>query len=219
MNPSAEALLARVRAALEASGNGGQKTARKADFRAVLPPARGGEAELTALFAQNASELNAEYRACGSFDGAVAFLKELAAREGWKRLAAHRGGLAEKAAGALGLAATWTDGGYDLAELERCDVSITDCDALVAQTGGALVNARSAGGRALSVLPHHHVVVAPRERLLPDLPAAFELLEKKYGPDYPSFISFITGPSRTADIEQTLVLGAHGPRKLTILMF
>jgi L-lactate dehydrogenase complex protein LldG len=52
--------------------------------------------------------------------------------------------------------------------------------------------------------------------LLPDLPAALELLRRKYAPDYPSFISLITGPSRTGDIERILVLGAHGPKKLTI---
>jgi L-lactate dehydrogenase complex protein LldG len=80
-----------------------------------------------------------------------------------------------------------------------------------------LVTSRSAGGRALSVLPPHHVVVVRREKLLPDLQAGFELLKSKYAANYPSFISLITGPSRTGDIERILVLGAHGPKKLTIL--
>jgi L-lactate dehydrogenase complex protein LldG len=65
-------------------------------------------------------------------------------------------------------------------------------------------------------LPPHHVVLARKEQLLRDLPAAFELLKKKYSANYPSMISFITGPSRTGDIERILVLGAHGPKKLTI---
>ena len=81
-----------------------------------------------------------------------------------------------------------------------------------------LVTARSAGGRALSVLPPHHVVLARREQLLADLPAAFELLQRNYATSYPSFISFITGQSRTGDIERILVLGAHGPKKLTIVL-
>jgi len=67
------------------------------------------------------------------------------------------------------------------------------------------------------VLPPHHVVIARREQLVADLPAAFDLLQQKYSPDFPSMISFITGPSRTGDIERILVLGAHGPKKLTIL--
>ena len=79
-----------------------------------------------------------------------------------------------------------------------------------------VVTSRSAGGRALSVLPPHHVVLARREQLVPDLPAAFALLKPKYGANYPSMISFITGPSRTGDIERILVLGAHGPKHFTI---
>jgi L-lactate dehydrogenase complex protein LldG len=109
-----------------------------------------------------------------------------------------------------------TDRPYAVAELEGCQASVTQCDALVAQTGSVLVTSRSAGGRALSVLPPHHVVLARREQLVRDLPEAFAFLKKTYAPQYPSFISFITGPSRTGDIERILVLGAHGPKKLTI---
>jgi L-lactate dehydrogenase complex protein LldG len=101
--------------------------------------------------------------------------------------------------------------------LESCDAGISECDALVAQTGSVLVTSRSAGGRALSVLPQHHVVLAWRSQVVSDLPAAFGLLKRNYAENYPSFISFITGPSRTGDIERILVLGAHGPRKLSIL--
>jgi len=91
--------------------------------------------------------------------------------------------------------------------------------ALIAQTGSVLLTARSGGGRALSVLPPHHVVIARREQLLPDLPAAYALLHKKYGPaSWPSMITLITGPSRTGDIERILVLGAHGPKKLTVIL-
>jgi L-lactate dehydrogenase complex protein LldG len=118
---------------------------------------------------------------------------------------------------ALGLPGVWTDSGYDVNEMESCDAGVSECDALVAQTGSVLVTSRSAGGRALSVLPPHHVVLARREQLVADLPAAFALLERKYAGSYPSFIGFITGPSRTGDIERILVLGAHGPKKLTIL--
>jgi L-lactate dehydrogenase complex protein LldG len=61
-------------------------------------------------------------------------------------------------------------------------------------------------------------VIARRDQLIADLPDAFALLKKKYGTNYPSFISFITGPSRTGDIERILVLGAHGPKKLSIFL-
>ena len=103
-------------------------------------------------------------------------------------------------------------------DLEKVSAGITGCDALIAQTGSVLLTAKSGGGRALSVLPVHHVVVATSSQLLPDLPAAFELLERKYAPNFPSFMTLITGPSRTGDIERVLVLGAHGPRKLTVIL-
>jgi L-lactate dehydrogenase complex protein LldG len=88
----------------------------------------------------------------------------------------------------------------------------------VAQTGSVCVTSRSSGGRALSVLPPHHVVVARQSQLVTDLSAAYEHLAGRYGAEYPSFISFISGPSRTGDIERILVLGAHGPKKLTVLL-
>ena len=56
--------------------------------------------------------------------------------------------------------------------------------------------------------------MARREQLVPDLPAAFALLRQRYGDHWPSAISLITGPSRTADIEKILVMGAHGPKQL-----
>jgi L-lactate dehydrogenase complex protein LldG len=123
----------------------------------------------------------------------------------------------DRACAALSLPRILTDRDYDVRELASCDAGISECEALIAQTGSVLVSGRSSGGRALSVLPPHHIVLARREQLLADLPAAFEHLKRKYKSNYPSLISVITGPSRTGDIERILVLGAHGPRKLTIL--
>ena len=128
----------------------------------------------------------------------------------------HSGELTDFACAELDVPVSRTDNGYQAGDLENCDVGITQCDALVAQTGSVLLTGASAGGRALSVLPPHHVVLARREQLVADLPESFALLKQKYSANYPSFISLITGPSRTGDIERILVLGAHGPRKLTI---
>ena len=94
--------------------------------------------------------------------------------------------------------------------------SVTGCDCLVAMTGSIFVSTRSANGRAASVLPEKHLVVARREQIVPDLAAAFGLLRQRYGSRWPSAMSLITGPSRTADIEKTLVMGAHGPKRLAL---
>jgi L-lactate dehydrogenase complex protein LldG len=184
--------------------------------RRVLPAVGKTFEERLALFRSNAAELRADFHVVANRDELESRLRELRDAEGWKKVAAHNGELSGRMAEVLGLAILQTDGGFDKNELAACDVGITECDALVAQTGSVLVTSRSAGGRALSCLPPHHIVLARREQLVPDLPAAFELLQQKYADNYPSMISFITGPSRTGDIERILVLGAHGPKKLTI---
>ena len=168
-------------------------------------------------FSKNAMDLKAAFHLMTSSDEMREALIHLRDTEGWKRAACHSGLLPDAICPALGIQMFKTDRFYDVHELEKCDVGITECDALIAQTGSVLVTSRSAGGRALSVLPPHHVVLARRDQLMPDLPAAFEMLKMQYKDNYPSMISFITGPSRTGDIERTLVLGAHGPKRLTIL--
>jgi L-lactate dehydrogenase complex protein LldG len=180
---------------------------------------RVGEAfeERLALFRQHAANLKADFFLANNREELSRLLLELRDTEGWKKVGSHAGELTDPACAVLGLPICRTDQKYDVHELENCAAGITECDALVAQTGSVLVTSRSAGGRALSVLPPHHVVLARREQLLGDLPEALALVKQKYASNYPSFISFITGPSRTGDIERILVLGAHGPKKLTIL--
>lgn len=184
--------------------------------RSWLPKVGENFDDRLAAFRKNAVDLKADFQLLNSLAELAGFLVGLRDAEKWERVGMHGGELTGPVAAKLGLPICRTDAGYDVAELEACSIGLTECDALVAQTGSVLITARSAGGRALSVLPPHHVVLARREQLVSDLPEAFALLKQKYGSAYPSFISFITGPSRTGDIERILVLGAHGPRKLTI---
>lgn len=169
------------------------------------------------LFQAHSQDLKTAFHLVDTPAQAIQVLQRIQASGAWKRVAAHRGGLTGPCVEALSLPVLWTDTGYDVKELEACDVGITECDALVAQTGSVLITSRSAGGRGLSVLPPHHVVLARRDQLVPDLPAAFQWLQSHYGNQYPSFISLVTGPSRTGDIERILVLGAHGPKELTVI--
>jgi L-lactate dehydrogenase complex protein LldG len=187
-----------------------------AGARRWLPKVGDSFADQLALFAKNAADLKAKFQLFESWEELNAALGQLRDAENWLRVASHGAPFAARACAALKLPVCRTDSGYDVQEMEKCDAGVTECDALIAQTGSVLVTSRSAGGRALSVLPPHHVVIARRGQLVADLPAAFALIQQKYAPDYPSMISFITGPSRTGDIERILVLGAHGPRKLTI---
>lgn len=185
-------------------------------IRSWLPLVGPTPEQWEAAFAEQSLDLKTEFRPVNGIDEAASALAEIARTESWTRVGTHSGALTDAAVPRLHLPILATDRPYEATDLDQCQVGITECDALIAQTGTVLITARSAGGRALSVLPPHHIVLARRDQLVPDLPAAFELLERKYAPDYPSFISFITGPSRTGDIERILVLGAHGPKRLTV---
>jgi len=103
-------------------------------------------------------------------------------------------------------------------DFEMAEVGITLCEALIARNGSIMVSNQHAAGRRLSIFPHHHIVIARTGQLVMDLKDAFELIKGKYGNQIPSMISTITGPSRTADIEKTLVLGAHGPKELFVFL-
>jgi L-lactate dehydrogenase complex protein LldG len=103
-------------------------------------------------------------------------------------------------------------------DFEMAEVGITTCEALIARNGSVMVSNHNAAGRRLSIYPHHHIVIARTGQLVLDLKDAFQLLKTKYGTQLPSMISTITGPSRTADIEKTLVLGAHGPKELFVFL-
>jgi L-lactate dehydrogenase complex protein LldG len=102
--------------------------------------------------------------------------------------------------------------------LHAVDCGITLCECLVERTGSILVSSRQGAGRRLSIYPPVHVVVASVRQLLPDIKDALHYMHKKYGQRLPSMISLITGPSRTADIEKTLVMGAHGPKELILFL-
>jgi len=189
------------------------------EWKQWLPATGDSWDEWADLFARNAQGLKAEFHLLNGAEELPEALQNLARESGWKSVGFHDGEMTTSAAQALGLPLVHVaDAGYDADELAACDAGITGCDALVAQMGSVLLSSRSAGGRALSILPPHHVVLAHREQLLPDLPTAFALLHERYGDAWPSLVSFVTGPSRTGDIERILVLGAHGPKRLTIFL-
>ena len=228
MSGDREAVLARIREALREPAPRHHAKVHPAPagatvtapFREWLPKVGASPKERVALFAQLSEMLRTDFRSCASSAEAGDCVAQLAQEHGWKRLATHAGDLNAKILKQLppGLEVLQLAPGYDRNTLEASDAGLTECECLVAQTGSICVSALSSGGRTLSVLPPHHIVVARRRQLVPDLTAAYELLAEKYAPNYPSFMTFITGPSRTGDIERILVLGAHGPKKLTVLL-
>ena len=103
-------------------------------------------------------------------------------------------------------------------DFEQADVGFTLCEALIARNGSILLSNAGMAGRRLSIYPPIHIVLAYTSQLVLDLKDGFKLIKNKYGNQLPSMISTVTGPSRTADIEKTLVLGAHGPKELYVFL-
>jgi L-lactate dehydrogenase complex protein LldG len=101
--------------------------------------------------------------------------------------------------------------------LEKMQVAITSCEAIIARTGSALVTSTK-NSRILTVYPPVHIVVAYTSQVVMEIKDGLQVLKNKYGKNLPSMISFISGPSRTSDIEKTLVLGAHGPKELFVFL-
>jgi L-lactate dehydrogenase complex protein LldG len=93
-------------------------------------------------------------------------------------------------------------------------IGISQVDWALANTGTLVLDATAVERRLVSTLPLIHVAVVATDRILPDMPAVFA----EESAARTAYISFITGPSRTADIEQILVRGVHGPGEIHVVI-
>ncbi len=99
------------------------------------------------------------------------------------------------------------------ADIASCEASLTSCEALIARTGSIVLTSVHQG-RIPSVYAPVHVCIAYTSQLVYDVRDGLKGLKEKYRQYLPSLITFATGPSRTADIEKTLVVGVHGPKEV-----
>ena len=108
--------------------------------------------------------------------------------------------------------------GFSNVDLADCDAAVTTCEGLVARTGSIILSSAGRSGRTVSVYAPIHICVAYTEQLVYDIRDGLVGLKEKYPQQLPSLISFATGPSRTADIEKTLVVGVHGPKEVYLFL-
>jgi len=188
--------------------------------RPWLPDGGVTPAESLAVCCENLTKLRAEVFQVPDLTAAADCLVAQARQRDWRRVAWHAHPLVEPLLAGVPCVShrVGGDAGFDKDALEACDAGLSACECLVAQTGSILVSSQTCGGRALSILPHAHVVVATIEQVVPTLADAFALVRERHAGSLPSMLSFITGPSRTGDIERILVLGAHGPKELIVLL-
>jgi len=102
--------------------------------------------------------------------------------------------------------------------LADCDASVTTCKYLIARTGAIVLTSAQQSGRTVSAYAPVHICVAYINQLVYETRDALKLLKTQYGDSFPSFITFAAGPSRTADIEKTLVVGVHGPKEVYLFL-
>ncbi len=99
-----------------------------------------------------------------------------------------------------------------------CDIGISSADCAIAETGTLMVCSRPGQERLASLLPLMHVAIVERQQIVPDLIDAFGLLHERGLENLPSNTTFITGPSKTGDIELQLTTGVHGPKHWRVIL-
>ncbi|WP_207495185.1 LutC/YkgG family protein [Aridibaculum aurantiacum] len=107
---------------------------------------------------------------------------------------------------------------FNSTDLSSCTAAITTCELLIARTGSILLSSALASGRTASVYAPVHICIAYTDQLVYDIRHGLQIMKEKYGGSLPSLISLATGPSRTADIEKTLVVGVHGPKEVYVFL-
>ena len=162
--------------------------------------------ELEIEFAENFTSLLGKFSFCINEQELVSQLQLLFSTRKWKSVYCSEPELKNSLA-ALSVPLQEND-------LNHCDVSITACEALVARTGSLLLSSTQQNGRTASIYAPVHICIAYTSQLVFDIKDALQLVKDKYPEQLPSLISLATGPSRTADIEKTLVVGVHGPKEV-----
>jgi len=162
--------------------------------------------ELEVQFAENFSRLQGRFSFCSNERELASQLQTLFAARQWVKIFLNEAGL--KAT--LSRQNLQINGETDLAD---CDAAVTSCECLIARTGSMVLSSVQSG-RTTSVYAPAHICVAYTSQLVFDIKDGLDLLKKKYPGNLPSSITIASGPSRTADIEKTLVTGVHGPKEV-----
>ncbi|WP_291860218.1 LUD domain-containing protein [Marinilabilia sp.] len=167
--------------------------------------------DLLANFRDELEQLGGEVVLCDGVGDQMGCFNQLKEKRGWSTFACIDSGLKEL------LNFYGINGEQIDPVLDEVEVGVTRCEALVALTGSVMVSSMGGSGRRLNIFPSVHIVLAQKSQLVESIAEGFDVVGKKYTQP-PSQISLISGPSRTADIEKTLVMGAHGPKELIVLV-
>jgi L-lactate dehydrogenase complex protein LldG len=202
MNSSREKILHSIKQALETPMPVPFKGGDTSD-KVFLP----SQEELEIEFAENFTKLQGKFMYCTSWNELANNLHELAKARNWTDIFCSETVLQQQLQ-QVGFA------NFNTHNIATCHASVTTCEQLIARTGSLLLSSANESGRTISVYAPVHICIATTNQLVYDIKDGLKQLQEKYGQQLPSFISLATGPSRTADIEKTLVVGVHGPKEV-----
>jgi L-lactate dehydrogenase complex protein LldG len=206
VSPSKESILKKIRKALSHSTP--LPFPQSEGNQSVFPPLPQNAA---IEFAEQFTKLQGRFMYCANMQELTEQLSGLVANRQWTLLYCCEENLKQ-------LLRNSGYSNFSDTSLKDCDCSITSCEALVARTGSVVLSSNQVHGRTASVYAPVHICIAFTRQIVYDVKDALQMMKDKYGDKFPSLISFATGPSRTADIEKTLVTGVHGPGEVYLFL-
>lgn len=162
--------------------------------------------DIVVEFAEQFTQLQGKFVFCANEEELLHQFTTLSHQHGWNKIYCTDKRLAPLA-----------DEKFLTGDIAGCDIALTACECLVARTGSLVLSAKNSG-RIPSVYAPVHVCVAYTSQLVYDIKDGLNLLKNKYKNGLPSLVTLATGPSRTADIEKTLVVGVHGPTEVYLFL-
>jgi L-lactate dehydrogenase complex protein LldG len=206
ISPARESILKKIRKALTQSTP--LPFPQSEGNSSVFQPS---QKELEVQFAEQFSKLQGKFVFCLNQQELAGQLKYVLGHNKWEKIYCREGLLKRD------LAANGFDH-FTHPDVASCDAAITSCEWLVARTGSIVMSAGQESGRTVSVYAPVHICIAYTSQLVYDIKDGLQQAKEKYGAQLPSLITFATGPSRTADIEKTLVVGVHGPKEVYVFL-
>lgn len=167
--------------------------------------------DLTLQFQTEFTSLLGKFFLCPSVEEMRSKLKELFSMENWHSIFCNNFALRQ-------ILDLETLPFINAEGINGSGAALTDCECLIARTGTIVLSTAQPSGRILPIYTPVHIVIAYSYQIVPDIKDSIGLLKDKYTHHLPSMISLATGPSRTGDIEKTLVVGVHGPREVYVLL-
>jgi len=168
--------------------------------------------EKEVVFASKLLDNNGKFVYCEDEETALSILHALKKEKGWKSIFTPDDKLIKL------LQKSNIEVAHEENQFLDVEAGITRCEFLIARFGSVMVSSALGAGRRMFVFPESHIVIAYASQVVPELKDALVGIKEKYKNGFPSQVTVITGPSRTADIEKTLVMGAHGPKELYVFM-